>query len=161
VSDTAFRFPNGQLDFRSMLAGFQQFYRQNSEWWKKLTIYEEAAPQLLLQAWLQRVVNGGGQIEREYALGRKRADLFVRYYYQENNMRKEQRFVVELKSKTSRSAKTIIKDGLQQTAEYADKCNSDEAHLIVVDHTEGKSWDEKVFVEEHKFKDRTINVWGM
>lgn len=28
--------------------------------------YKEAGPQLLLQAFLQRIVNGGGRIEREY-----------------------------------------------------------------------------------------------
>jgi len=37
----------------------------------------EAGPQLLLQAFLQRVINAGGQIEREYGLGRRRTDLLV------------------------------------------------------------------------------------
>ncbi len=31
-------------------------------------IYLEAGPQLILQAFLQRVLNGGGRISREYAL---------------------------------------------------------------------------------------------
>ncbi len=39
--------------------------------------YREAGPQLLLQAFLQRIVNGGGRIEREYGLGRRRMDLLV------------------------------------------------------------------------------------
>ena len=39
--------------------------------------YREAGPQLLLQAFLQRIVNGGGRIEREYGLGRRRTDLLV------------------------------------------------------------------------------------
>ena len=30
--------------------------------------YKEAGPQLLLQAFLQRIVNSGGRIEREYGL---------------------------------------------------------------------------------------------
>jgi len=33
--------------------------------------YKEAGPQLLLQAFLQRIINGGGRIEREYGPGRK------------------------------------------------------------------------------------------
>ena len=34
-------------------------------------------PQLLRQAFLQRLVNGGGRVEREYGLGRGRTDLLV------------------------------------------------------------------------------------
>ena len=40
--------------------------------------YAEACPQLLLQAFLQRIVNGGGYIDCEYGLGRKRTDLLIR-----------------------------------------------------------------------------------
>ena len=32
---------------------------------------------MLLQAFLQRIVNSGGRIEREYGLGRMRTDLLV------------------------------------------------------------------------------------
>ena len=39
--------------------------------------YAEAGPQLLLQAFLQRIVNGGGRIEREYGLSRGRTDLLI------------------------------------------------------------------------------------
>jgi len=41
--------------------------------------YREAAPQLLMQAFLQRIINGGGRIGREYGLGRKRTDLFIEW----------------------------------------------------------------------------------
>ncbi|MCL2726277.1 MAG: ATP-binding protein [Polyangiaceae bacterium] len=164
VPSTAFHLPGGRLDFRALLTGFQQFYRENSEVWNKRAIYEEAAPQLLLQAWLQRVVNGGGRIEREYALGRGRADLFVRFFYRENGERKEQRFVVEMKvKKERRSLEATIEEGLKQTAGYADQCHPDEAHLIVVDPTPAKerSWEEKVFVQERSAEGRPITVWGM
>ena len=39
--------------------------------------YREAGPQLLLQAFLQRIVNAGGRIEREYGQGRRRVDLMI------------------------------------------------------------------------------------
>ena len=39
--------------------------------------YREAVPQLLLQAFLQRVVNSGGREERLYGLGRMRTDLLT------------------------------------------------------------------------------------
>ncbi|MCL2779138.1 MAG: hypothetical protein FWD73_14160, partial [Polyangiaceae bacterium] len=160
LDDTAFHLPDGRLDFRGLLAGFQQFYRENSEVWNKRAVYEEAAPQLLLQAWLQRVVNGGGRIEREYALGRGRADLFVRFFRQVDGKRAEQRFVVEMKVRRG-SLEATIEQGLKQTASYADKCHPDETHLIVVDPSETRSWDEKIFVQERSADSHSITVWGM
>jgi hypothetical protein len=42
-------------------------------------------------AFLQRIINGGGHIIREYALGRKRMDLGVFFG--------EQRFAIEIKNR--------------------------------------------------------------
>ena len=41
--------------------------------------YSETAAQLILMAYLQRIVNGGGAIDREYAAGSGRIDLCVRW----------------------------------------------------------------------------------
>ena len=41
--------------------------------------YHEIAPHLVLMAFLHRVVNGGGTLEREYAIGSGRMDLCLRY----------------------------------------------------------------------------------
>ena len=60
-----------------LLAAFQTFFREHSEHWVERFQYREAGPQLLLQAFLQRIVNGGGRIEREYGLGRMRTDLLI------------------------------------------------------------------------------------
>ena len=68
---------DGGLDARALLAAFQTFFREHSEHWRQRFLYQEAWPQLLLQAFLQRVVNSGGRIEREYGLGRGRTDLLI------------------------------------------------------------------------------------
>ena len=68
---------DGGLDVEGLLAAFQRFFREHSEHAMGRFDYREAAAQLLLQAFLQRVVNGGGRIEREYALGRRRTDLLI------------------------------------------------------------------------------------
>ena len=162
LPNTAFLLPDGRLDMRDQLKSFQQFYRENSEVWRDRGKYEEAAPQLLLQVWLQRIVNGGGRIEREYALGTRRADLFVRHFYRRDGKRQEQRFVVEIKVVRNKgSLETTIEEGLAQTAMYAAKCDPEEAHLVVVDDRDGRSWDEKVFVAEKDYEGRPITVWGM
>ncbi|MBT4837464.1 MAG: AAA family ATPase, partial [Methylococcales bacterium] len=67
------------LDMNKLLTAFQQFYRENSESWIERFDYKEAGSQLLMQAFLQRIINGGGRIFREYALGRKRTDLCIEW----------------------------------------------------------------------------------
>ena len=57
---------------KKLLEGFTEFYRETSEVWLERVEYKKAGPQLLLLAFLQRLVNGGGRIHREYALGTKR-----------------------------------------------------------------------------------------
>ena len=68
---------DGGLNVRKLLAAFQTFFREHSEHWSKRFLYQEAWPQLLLQAFLHRIVNSGGRIEREYGLGRGRTDLLI------------------------------------------------------------------------------------
>jgi hypothetical protein len=68
---------DGTIDMNGLLKGFQDFWRENGEIWIEKYEYKEAAPHLILQAFLQRVINGGGQIIREYAAGTKRFDLCI------------------------------------------------------------------------------------
>lgn len=56
--------PDGSIDMQKLLLDFQQFFRQNADSWIEKFDYKESGPQLLLQAFLQRVVNGGGYIDR-------------------------------------------------------------------------------------------------
>ncbi|MBK8656816.1 MAG: hypothetical protein IPN20_23565 [Haliscomenobacter sp.] len=49
-----------------LLNAFVDFYRWHSESWLERFQYKEAGHQLLLMA-LQRILNGGGRIEREMA----------------------------------------------------------------------------------------------
>ncbi len=55
----------GKLDMKRLLSDFQQFWRENSDIWVERYQYKEAAPHLILQAFLQRIVNSGGRISRE------------------------------------------------------------------------------------------------
>ena len=84
----------GNLDVEGLIAAFQAFFREHSEHWvQRFERYQEAGPQLLLQAHLQRIVNGGGRIEREYALGSGRTDLLIVW----PQGGRERRWVVECK----------------------------------------------------------------
>jgi hypothetical protein len=147
-----------------LLREFQQFFRENSESWAERFDYKEAGFQLLLQAFLQRIVNGGGLIGREYALGRKRVDLLVRWRLNvQAQGGGEQRIVLELKTlrENSAGAERTLADGLEQTARYADLSNASEAHLMVCDERRGKSWDEKIYDRFEHRNGREIHVWGV
>lgn len=161
-----YKTQDGRLDIDKLLSAFQQFFRQNSEVWVERFDYKEAGPQLLLQAFLQRIVNGGGRVEREYGLGRKRTDLLLIYPHSHltdrpNDQNKEvQRVVLELKIRHG-NLEEMIAEGLEQTWQYMDRANSREGHLILFDRDPQKAWDEKIFMRNEKYRNLHIKVWGM
>ena len=114
---------------------------------------------------MQRIVNGGGLIEREYALGRGRVDLLVRWRYPKDTPRreqKEQRIVIELKTiRKNRAPDSVLSEGLRQTARYAGESGADEAHLVICDERIGKNWDEKICERAENCGGKIIHVWGM
>ncbi|MEO1402800.1 MAG: ATP-binding protein [Cyanobacteria bacterium J06635_1] len=71
--------PEGKLDPTRLLEAFLQFWRQHGQPLLKSAPYHEIAPHLVMMAFLHRVVNGGGTLEREYAIGSDRMDLCLRY----------------------------------------------------------------------------------
>ena len=149
------------IDMEKLLLDFQQFFRENADSWIGRFDYAEAGPQLLLQAYLQRVVNGGGYIDREYGLGRRRTDLLIRKPLTDHYGGPVQRVVLELKILRNSLERTIT-DGLRQTSEYMDMVGSvDEGHLIIFDRSGNKSWDERIWHKPYEYDGRTIIVWGM
>ncbi len=141
---------DGLLDVAKLLTGFTEFYRENSEVWLEKFAYKESGPHLLLLAFLQRIINGGGTIHREYALGRRRVDIRVEW--------KTQRFVIELKVKRKESD---VAKGLEQITDYMDKSGTKEGHLVIFDRDIKKSWEEKIYHKTEQVNGKTIEVWGM
>ena len=149
---------DGCLDLDKLLGAFQEFFRENSEHWIKRAQYTEAGPQLVLQAFLHRVVNATGRIEREYALGSRRVDLLVVW---PRGTGRADRFVVECKL-LRRGPERTIERGLEQTAAYMDISGADAGHLVIFDMREGRSWDERIFRERRTAPGgKRITVWGM
>ena len=152
---------DGSINMEKLLLDFQQFFRQNADSWIQKFDYAEAGPQLLLQAFLQRIVNGGGYIDREYGLGRRRTDLLIRKPLTDHYGGPVQRIVLELKLKRG-DLDTVIAQGLRQTADYMDLVGSvDEGHLVIFDRTQEKTWDERIWHRPCEHAGRTITVWGM
>jgi len=116
---------------------------------------------LLLQAFLQCIVNGGGRINREYGLGRRRTDVLLEWPIdpQQAYLGPIQRIVIELKILHS-SLETTLKKGLEQTTDYAQRCKADEAPLIIFNRRAKVSWDDKIWHHDEKQNGRVIQVWG-
>ena len=139
-----------------MLSAFQEFFRKHFEHWVARFDYQEAGPQLLLQAFLQRVVNSGGRIEREYGLGRGRTDLLIVWPQCERT----RKFVVECKV-LRKGLEHTIREGLRQTLGYMDRCAAESGHLVVFDRSEGRRWEDKMFRRKERTDEGTVTVWGM
>ena len=148
---------DGGLDVEGLIAAFQAFFREHSEHWvQRFEQYHEAGPQLLLQAHLQRIVNGGGRIEREYALGRGRTDLLIVWPHGG----RERRFVVECKV-LRRGLERTVAEGVEQTRRYLDRCDAEAGHLIVFDREPERTWEEKIFRRAPSGDGVPVTIWGM
>ena len=155
--------PDGDLDMEGLLAGFQGFFREHSEHWIERFQYKEAGPQLLLQAFLHRIVNAGGRIEREYALGRRRTDVLIVWPPQRGGAAEPgapaHRHVVECKILRG-SPDPAIREGVEQTLDYMDKRRAESGHLVIFDRDEATPWEEKLYRREESLDGRAVTVWG-
>ena len=133
---------DGGLDMDKLLSAFGTFFGEHSgHWLERFAEYPEAGPQLILQAYLQRVVNGGGRIEREYGLGRGRTDLLV-LWPREAGQPSDlwERFVVECKVLRDSDRKSLawtVEKGVEQALGYMAQCGAEEGHLVVIDRRSG------------------------
>ena len=156
---------DGSLDTSILFELFTDFWRTNSEIWSKsMSGYEEAAPHLVFQAFLQRVANGCGFVRREYALGRKRTDLYLEWRVNQDvdSPVKVQKIVIELKMLRKKDTLESVKaKALEQTAEYSKICDASENHILIFDRDKTTDWQEKVFSETVDYKGMTFTLWGV
>ncbi|MBI4865288.1 MAG: ATP-binding protein [Candidatus Riflebacteria bacterium] len=127
---------DGTLDLGRLLDGFLKFWRRHGEVLLRGMPDHEAAPHLVLMAYLRRIVNSGGRIEREFAVGTGAADLWVTYGGRED--------VIELKIQRGRYT---LEDGLAQVARYAKRIGRDTGYLVIFDSKSEAPWDDRGQVE--------------
>jgi len=138
---------SGDLDIDALMKEFQLFWRRHADVWEAKADYTEAFPHLLLMAFLQRVLNGGARIEREYAAGRGRIDLVIFW--------KKSSHIFEIKLVHPQDGyETTLAEGKTQIARYADKLPSTTRTLAIFDRRpeiKAKPWEERL--ELFKTKD--------
>ena len=148
VPDTPWATENG-LDMQGLLLAFQDFWRENAQMNRAPFEYNEAYPHIVLQAFLQRVLNGGGEIIREMALGKGALDLGVLF--------RSFKYAVEVKLRYlwDRSPDKA----LAQARGYTDRLGVEEGWLVVFDPDMAKSWDEKIAHEDRIVDGKPIHVF--
>ncbi|MDR0572939.1 MAG: ATP-binding protein, partial [Tannerella sp.] len=133
-----------------LMRDFQQFWHANSDiWLKRCDDYPEAAPHLVMMAFLQRVANGGGQIIREMASGTGRLDLCLVY--------ENRKYPIELKI---RYGDKYLEEGLEQTARYMDLHCCNEGWMVVFDRRTTVKWEEKLYFKKVTADGKTVTVVG-
>ena len=137
------------LDMPGLLAAFQEFWRENASEKAFLSQqFHEAYPHLVLQAFLQRVINGGGQIIREMALGSGRLDLGVKY----------RKAVYAVEVKTAANYAKSHEKAHQQIIRYMDSLGVSEGWLVVADTDLTKPWDDKISTTDIPEGGKTIHL---
>jgi hypothetical protein len=119
---------DGSLNPDRLLESFLAFWRQHSQPLLRSVHYHEIAPHIVLMAFLHRVVNGGGSLEREYAIGTRRMDVCVRYGAVTLGM--------ELKV-WREGARDPLNEGLAQLDQYLNGLGLDTGWLVIFDQRSG------------------------
>jgi hypothetical protein len=140
---------DGSLDVQKLMADWQLFWRENGHLAAEGSGYRESGPHLMLMAFLQRIVNGGGRIEREYGLGRGALDLMVAW--------RGERHAIEVKLRRDTETQ---KRALAQVARYLDSLGLAEGWLVLFDLRARRSWKQRLTSKTVKAAGKRIRVIG-
>jgi hypothetical protein len=120
----------GRLDHDRLLDAFVAFWLRHGEVLSGSAPYTEAAAHLVLLAFLHRVVNGGGRVEREYALGSGRLDLCVEF--------RGALLGIEVKTwRDADKARDPAIEGLEQLDAYLARLGVTRGWLVLFDQRKG------------------------
>lgn len=139
---------DGSLDMGKLMTDWQKFWREDGHLAAEGFGYRESGPHLMLMAFLQRIVNGGGDIQREYGLGRRALDLVVHW--------QSTRHAIELKIR--RGPRTEA-DALEQISGYLDSIGLSEGWLVMFDLRKIR-WEKKLYQREVEFQGKRIRIVG-
>ena len=145
-----------QLDVEALLTAWVSFWTEHGETLAAKSPYSEAAAHLVLLAFLHRVVNGGGRIEREYAAGTGRMDLRVAF--------KGAVLAIEVKVWRDGDKKgDPVGAGVEQLVGYMARVGAEHGWLVVFDQRAvAKDITERVRVERKKAQSgrEVVVLWG-
>ena len=140
---------DGSLDMPKLLAAWQTFWREDGHLAAEGFGYREAGPHLMLMAFLQRVVNGGGRVEREYGLGRGALDLIIEW--------RGTRHAIEMKLR--RDTQTEER-ALEQVTCYLDQAGLEEGWLVMFDLRSTLPWEQRLARRTVEANGKRVTIVG-
>jgi RecB family endonuclease NucS len=131
------------------MAAWQTFWRRDGHLAAEGFTYRESGPHLMLMAFLQRIVNGGGRIDREYALGKGALDLLITW--------KSQQIVIETKLRRDTETED---EAYEQVLRYLDTLDAPEGWLVLFDLRATTPWSERLFTRRCEIGGRVVHIVG-
>ena len=123
----------GKLDVEAILSEFSLFWKRHAAALLRGHVYHEVAAQIIFMAWLQRVVNGGGFVDREYGIGRGRIDILIRWPWpSQSKTHQWQQEAFELKAWAGGESDPL-EEGLLQLEKYLDGLALTQGTLVIFD----------------------------
>ena len=140
---------DGLLDVPKLMGAWQTFWRKDGHLAAEGFSYKESGPHLTLMAFLQRVVNGSGRVEREYALGKGALDLLIAW--------KTQRVAIEVKLRRDTETED---EALEQVRGYLEAMGLKEGWLVMFDLRSTAPWSERLFTRTRTVDGCEVRVVG-
>jgi hypothetical protein len=141
--------PDGTLDVAKLMGAWQTFWRKDGHLAAEGFSYKESGPHLMLMAFLQRIVNGGGRIDREYALGRGALDLLITW--------KTQPIAIEVKLRRDTETED---EAYEQLVRYLDTLGIEEGWLVLFDLRAKTDWKTRLYNRTEVVGTRTLHIVG-
>jgi hypothetical protein len=127
---------DGRIDMAQLLTEFAAWWREYGDGLDDRGVYHEAAAQIAMAAYLQRVVNGGGHVDREMVAGTGRLDLVIRKpCTTPAGKPATQREVIELKVRHP-GGTDPLEHALTQLDGYLETLGLDHGYLVIFDRRE-------------------------
>jgi hypothetical protein len=150
------KLTDGKVLFMSdILRAFQKFWRHDSHSFpfrfKDFAAfkYDEATYSFMLESYLQKIVNSGGTVQRQFSEDRSAVDLAAIYNNHE--------YLIEVKLN---EYYFDMDDAQAQLAGYLGAAGEKEGWLVIFDRDLDKSWDEKIYWDTKQIGKLTIHVVG-
>lgn len=154
-----FLIPNGKLDFNKLLKSYQQFFKNHIERLIKFIDYGNAGYVLIFQSLLQKLVEFGGKIVRNYGLNKNFIEI---KYLNEYNNQNILFYIKHYKKSSHETYKQTIQNSIDELSLYLNKIDEDfeEIHLVLFYMDLNYSWDERLFYSKKEKDNLVIHVWG-
>jgi len=115
---------DGQLDLERLKENFLAFWLRHRDMMRDRIGYPESVAHFGLMTYLDRVVNGGGRVDREFAVGRGRLDLLL--------IHGDTRLPIEVKVQRDHDGDPVP-EGLRQLDRYCNGLRLTYGWLVVFD----------------------------